>query len=294
MNWFKRRSWPGVLSIVWTLALAAEVWAVQQVRRQAARGLENLAQKKQECAWLAGQSPGLSRANEDAIAQDLVQAGQVLREWRETFRSSKEEANANSATAPATPIDGYFDLAAYVERNRGLAAQAGVMIRSDEHFGFAAHANQGPAQALVTAVFRQRLLADCLVTALLEARPERLLGIWRERPRTAAIAEAGVVGDGVPEADFFVPAARAAVNGTEGMAGEAFRLEFAAQTGALRAFLNTLATLRLPVVVHSVEAEPRSNADATADASPGSGALVGRSQTRFTVVVEYPGPLPSS
>lgn len=308
MSWLKRNPVLGAVLVLAVLALAAEGWLLQQARQQAARALAGLEQKKQEREWLARQSPALNEPNEQAIAQDLAQAGRALAGLRAALQP--REGQRSPPAAPVKPIDVYFDIAAFVEKTRALAARAQVMIKPEERFGFATHSNEGPAEELVPAVFRQRVAAQQLVEALLEERPRMLVGVQRERPLTAAQREqrnrpapagttlaspaAGAVGGGVP-ADFFAFDTADSLRVPGRVESEAFRLEFTGQTPALRAFLNSLAVLPLPVIVRRVEVEPLATESAALSA-PAAGApvpLVTQNLSKFAVVVECVELLPA-
>jgi hypothetical protein len=153
-----------------------------------------------------------------------------------------------------------------------------------------------------------------LVEALIEARPQSLLAVQRERPLTAAqrmernqLSTTGALPPAAPAArggqaeDFLEldPALSLRMPGR--VDSDAFRLEFTGQTAALRTFLNTLAAFKLPVIVRSVEVEPVATGAAPvgpAGASGPSGApvpLVAQNSSRFAVTVEYvlpePGPV---
>ncbi len=299
MNWFRRNALPGSVLLLCGLALPTEVWLWREARLQAGRALAALEQKKQERDALAQQIPALSAANEQAIAQDLNQAVKVLAGLRAALQGRDTKTPAGSP--PTKPIDAYFDLAALVEKTRTLAARAQVMIKPDERFGFAAHANEGPATELVPAVYRQRLVAQFLVEALLESHPRALLRVQRERPLTAAQRvqrnQPGPTGSpagtsptsgGGGAADYFEFDAQSSLRLPGRIESEAFRLEFTGQTPALRALLNSLASGPLPAIVRRVEVE-RVTAEAPAAASLPTGApvpLVSQNLSKFAVVVE--------
>ncbi len=308
MSWLKRNPVLGAVLVLGVLALAAEAWLLQQARQQAARALASLEQKKQERDWLARQSPAPSEANEQAITRELELARSVSAGLRSALQP--REGQSPPPAVPAKPIDAFFDIAAFIEKTRALAARAQVMIKPDERFGFATHSNEGPVEELVPAVFRQRLVAQQLVEALLEARPRVLLAVQRERPLTAARREqrnqpaqsgataanppAGAAGGGSP-ADFFDFDGADSLRVPGRVESEAFRLEFTGQTAVLRAFLNSLAALPRPVIVRRVEVEPLT-AESGASAARGAGApvpLVAQNLSKFAVVVECVELLPA-
>lgn len=299
MNRSKGNFLLGSVLLLCGLALAAEGWLWREARQQAARTLAGLELKKQERDWLARQSPALSAANEQAVAQDLTQAAKVLAGLRAALQG--RDTKTPAGPPPTKPIDAYFDIAAFVEKTRTLAARAQVTIKPDERFGFAAHANEGPETELMPAVYRQRLVAQYLVETLLESHPRALLSVQRERPLTAAQraqrnqpgptrGSAGVApasGGGLA-ADYFAFDAQSSLRLPGRIESEAFRFEFTGQTPALRTFLNGLASGPMPAIVRRVEVE-RLTAEASASATLVTGApvpLVAQNLSKFAVVVE--------
>ena len=304
MNWLKRNPLLGSVLLLLVALLAAEAWLWSRGREQARRALATLEQKKQERDWLARQSPALSGENEQAIARDLAHTQQVLVALRAALQGRDDKIRA--AAPPVKSIDLYFDIAAFVEKTRALATRAQVMARPDERFGFASHANEGPEADLVPAVFRQRVEGQYLVEALIESRPRALLAVQREHPLTAAQharrnqpAQPGAATPAAPAgpsgapADFFDFEGQMSVRVPGRVDSDAFRLEFTGQTPALRAFLNSLAAFRLPVIVRSVEVEPLTAEAPPVDPAappPAAGApvpLVSQNLSRFAVVVEF-------
>lgn len=313
MKWNKGNQLFGIVLLGLGVLAATEGWLWSRHYQESRRALAALAQKKQERDWLAGQSPALSEANEQAIGRDLAHTHKTIAALRAALAGRE---GGVIAPPPAKAIDLFFDLAAFVEKTRALAARAQVATRPDERFGFATHAHEGPEAGLVPAVFRQRVVLQYLVEALIEARPQSVLAVQRERPLTAAQRmernqpsspgappPAAPVARGGEAEDFheFDPALLVRKPGQ--MDSDAFRLEFTGRTSALRTFLNTLGSFKLPVIVRSVEVEPLAPVAAPvlpADASPPSGApdpLVAQNSSRFAVTVEYvlpePGPVMS-
>ncbi len=303
MSWLKQNPLLAAGLILGVVALGAEGWALQAARQQAARALAGLAQKKQDRDWLVRQSPALTEANEQAIAQDLVQAGKVLAALREALAA--REPAPSDAKVPVEPLEAYFGIAGFVEQMRALAARAQVTIRPEERFGFAAHANEGPAKELVPAVSRQLRLAGLLTEALIEARPRTLLAVQRERPLTAVQREqrnqsglavpSAATGNSGGSGDFMEVSTPESLRIPARLESEVFRFEFTGQTPALRAFLNSLAALPLPVVVRRVEVEPLATETvASSRAIEGAAVpLVAQNLSKFAVVVECVELLPA-
>ncbi len=288
-------------------AIFGEAWLVQRDRQLATRAVAALELKMQERDWLTRLSPALSVDNEQAIAHDVAEALKVLTGLHSALQG--KETEMMSAIPPAKSIDVYFDIAVFVEKTRAAAARAQVMIKPDEHFGFASHASEGPEAELVPAVFRQRIAGQYLVEALLESRPRAVLAVQREHPLTAAqlaqrnqpsapgvsaaVAPAGLAGQ---PGDFFDLDGQISLRVPGRVESAAFRVEFTGQTPALRAFLNSLAAFKLPAIVRSVEVEPLAAESRAATTLPAGAPvpLVALNLSKFIVVVELIEPLPAA
>ena len=316
MGWFKRNPILSAVLLLMVAGVGTEVWLLQKTRLDAQRAQFALEQKKQERDWLARQSPAPSVENQQAIEAELAAAQKTVAELRAALKG--RDADWLTTPVPAKSIDAYFDIAAFVEKMRAQAARSQVAVKPDERFGFATHANEGPEPDLLPAVFRQRLVMQRLLDDLLAARPRALLSVQRERPLTAAqrtarqsppAAVAGANQNAAPTqppaprkgdvpADFFEPDARLSLRQPDVIGAEAFRLEFTGQTPALRAFLNSLAIFKVPLIVRSVTVESLSVETPVSEASdapePAASAvttapvpLVAQNLSKFTVVVEY-------
>ena len=314
MDWFKRNPILSAVLLLMVAGIGTEIWLLQKARLDAQRAQSALEQKKQERDWLARQSPAPSAENQQAIEAELAAAQKTVAELRAALKG--RDADWLATPVPAKSIDAYFDIAAFVEKMRAQAARSQVAVKSDEHLGFATHANEGPEPDLLPAVFRQRVVMQRLLDDLLAARPRALLSVQREHPLTAAqrMARQSPPGAGANQnatpaqppaprkgdvpADFFEIEARLSLRQPAVIGAEAFRLEFTGQTPALRAFLNSLAIFKVPLIVRSVTVEslsvetPVSEATDTPEpvaraATPVPVPLVAQNLSKFTVVVEY-------
>jgi hypothetical protein len=304
MNWLKRNPLFGSALLLAAALLVMEAWLWAQARESARRALVALELKRAERDSLAGQSPALSPENEQTIARDLANTRQIVAALRSTLQG--HDTGAPAGPLPAKSIDLYFDLAAFVEKARTLAAHAQVAVRSDECLGFGTYAHEGPADELVPAVYRQRVAGQYLVESLLAARPRSLLAVRRERPLTATqlaarnssvppgavVPASPIATDGAAE-DFFEFDEKLSMRVPGLVESDAFRLEFTGQTSALRELLNSLAAFKRPVIVRRVEVEPFHADPTSADPSAApavAGApvpLVVRNLSRFAVIVEF-------
>jgi hypothetical protein len=267
MSWYRKNPLFAVGLTVFGLLALAEL-ALTYERWAASRAVANtLEQRKTELGAMAQLTPPPSREVATAIERDLAKAQQSLDSMQAELKGRGPAADRlRSAKIPAARTDAYFDLATYVERMRDLARKQDVDVRPEaSRFGFAAYANEGPAQDHIEPVFRQRQIAQYLIESLLEARPRSLLAIKREatiskaqrEARAAALANGEVPQDSDSEQgpDYFVihPGLTARVAGY--VDTTAFRFTFIAQTAALRTFLNRLASFELPVLVREVEVD---------------------------------------
>ena len=264
-----------VLVLAFVGALGVEVWLLLRESKLADRATSVLSRKIAEREWFAKQSPALTEESEQAIAADLVHAGQALAVLRATLQGP--EAGWFNTHPPAKPLDAFFDLAGFVEKTRHAAAQARVGFAPDEHFGFATYSTEGPAPELLPGVYRQRLVAQRLVDALIVARPLALLGFQREAP--AVLVEKNIA------ADYFFLNPALSLRQPGQLDTLAFRVEFSGQTATLRDFLNRIAGVSQPFIVRSVEIEPLPavNSVTPSTAIP----LVRQNFSKFTVLVEF-------
>lgn len=271
------------------LAEAGGIVAGQVAARTARRRLDRVGRE-----WRAVSSlvPSVTKESTARIEADL-------RRGRETLAGLRGELMGRGGLAggrePTQRSEAYFDLAALVERLREHAGRRGVKLKAEERFGFSAYAHEAPELERLAAVHREQVIVEHLLTALFEARPSEFLGVQREQPRrrpgqSAAVSgmgRAGARASGTEAGDYFEPDARVLVRQAGVVETTAYQLSFTGPTTALRTLLNTLVDSELPVLVRAVDVAPaettRTGAEAKrADAAP----LVGRSLSRFTVVIE--------
>ncbi len=261
------------------LVLAGEAMWLRYEQRVAVRGQAALRHKIRERDRLMAQSPALNPENEQAIADDLERIERALVEVRSEWQH--DDAAALADGVPTRSTEAYFDLARFVERERAAAGAARVGLRSDERFGFAAYANEGPAADVLPQVYRQRLVSEFLMERLIAAHPRALLALRREAvgPLPAARSQ----GD-----DCFVMDRAFSVQRAGNLETMAFRVEFSGQTASLRDFLVALADPSRSLLVRSVEVEPLPVAvsAAVSNAPEAVVPLVRRNFSKFSVLVE--------
>lgn len=221
-------------------------------------------------------------------------------------------------TSPTTRTESFFDLVTFVETTRERFRKQGITLApAAEYLGFSIYAQEAPDAAAVAAVFRQRLIAQQLMDALLEARPHSVLAVQRERllEETDQGTRLGGFARGAgSSSDTFVSDARFALASVGKTPDRAvFRLVFTGDTDALRTLINRLANSDWPLVVRAVEIQalPAEKNSAAAskereglassivlqaqapavveNAGEAFRIVVPKSYSQFTVVVEFAG-----
>jgi hypothetical protein len=269
-----------LLLLLGLTVLPLEAWLVRREHRRALSALAALEQKKQERDWLARQSPAPNPLNAAAIAVEVEESRRKL------ARLLEEIGGGWGATEPVPdkPVESYFALTHFGQRMRERAIKAKVALKPGEHFGFASHANEGPAAEVLRAVHRQVHIMEYLVDALLEAGPKALLSVKRTFPKISPDTELSGGGE-----DYCVlpPALSLPESGL--VETDGFRLEFTGSTTVLRLFLNTLARSRRTAIVRTVEAEPLvPTPQAPAPAGHEAWPVIRAGDAKFVVTIEVP------
>lgn len=282
-----------VIALVLLAVAFAGLGAGVYLSRRSMRTAEQRLQRQQR-EWTAVQriSPSPTPTVASALTGDVAQAAATLETLQARLRGGKRAAALETAKVPVERMDAYFDLASYVERMRASAARHQVAVTADEHFGFSAYANGGPAKDRIPAVFRQRQVLEYLLEELMAVSPLRLEKVER-----------GALSADIPgreaEQDLFAMDPNWSVRVPDFIDTLAFRISFTGETSVLRRWLDRLAKFELPVVVRMVEAAPLKGAVRSmmatsqphslvlAQETPSPQPLVERSPVRFTVTFEY-------
>jgi len=279
MNAFRKTPIFASLMTVFVVVGLAELTLTYDRYAASRAAAKKLELRKLELQAMADLTPLPTRTVAMVIEADVTRAQRSLEAMQAELKGRGPAAERMRKTKlPAARTDAYFDLATFVEKTRELARKHEVDIRPEAaRFGFSAYVNEGPELARISAVFHQRLIAEYLVEALLEAKPRALLSVQRERAltkeeretRDAAVAAAIAAGTpleadnpavsaGLEGPDFFNLDPRVSARTAGYIDTQAFRLVFIGQTDALRTFLNRLAGFELPVLVREVEVDPAS------------------------------------
>lgn len=301
---------------VFGLSSAVAGWGIYNRNSAASFEAAQLTRKLSEFSALQSVKPIPSESSKVAVEADLLRTEKALSTMRDELKGRGPVAeNLRNAAVPSQPTEVFFNLETFVEKLRQKAQAAEIKVKADERFGFYTYDRNGPERDLIPQVFRQRLVAEYLMDALIDARPSELLSLHRERPLTKAEQDSIAAGGPRPvstastngqatNTDFFDidPRISARVPGFVG--ATAFRLTFISETGTLRALLNKLATFELPLVVRGVEVEsvvkpaiaaPQSNSLSSlfGAAAPAASAepskpkpIVNKVLSKFTVTVE--------
>ena len=263
------------LLIVICVVVAGEAWICYNRFEVAKKSAAGLRAKRTELASLEAVRPFPSEESKAAVEADLRRTQVALDTMRAQLKGRGPAAEQlRNTKIPAEPTDMFFDLATFIEKTREKAQQGAVKIKADERFGFATYANAGPERDLIPQVFLQRQIAQYLIEALIDAHPSELVSLQRERPLTKAQRDLLGTGQSLPpvsrssapggESDLFEIDPRITARVPGFVVATSFRLNFIGDTGALRAFLNKLATFELPLVVRSVEVAPATATAGTA------------------------------
>jgi hypothetical protein len=291
-------SWLPILVVGCVLVAGALGWLAWQERANGYKAQAALRAKVAERDFAIAQSPQPSEATEKTLRDEVAALRQSMRSLA-TALAGQASASLESA-APANPVDAYFELATFVEKNRALAAAARTSLAENERFGFSLYQTEGPGLEILPAVARQAGVMRHLLECLFESSPHMLLAAQRERPLTSAQRAArraggdtrvAPVGSEAATRDYFAidPALSLFAPGeTDTMA---FRVEFTGRTSALRGFLNALAAFKLPLFVRSVEVEPLASnqlpsAGPTGTESTAPLPVIAQNVSKFAVVVE--------
>lgn len=285
----RHRGFLGGLVALAVVGVAAAAVLLERAHAAIRMGKE-LQRYRQELHTLALRAP-----SEETLRHTAGKRTEVRRELGErqaALRARVAGTNLTAQPVPDTTAAAFFDLAELGQRMRERARQAGVRLRADERFGFPEHANTGPEAALIAAVFRQRLIVEHLLDALWAARPDELVAVRRERPRSdhaTASDPNNLAGTDDRRDSFLEIAAPVSSRQAGAIEATAFRLEFVGPTAALRRLLNAFAEDEWPLSVRLVEASPVElveNENAVAGESDAR-VLVRTRPTRFAVTIEF-------
>ena len=263
----------GVLAAL-LLVLAAEGWCLWARAAAAHAARRRVQQQEGQLRQLADTVPPPTGEMAAQIERDLARTRAALAAMQAELRGRGPVVERVRKTRPPERrTDAFFDLASFVERTRDRARRAGVGLADGEMFGFSLYAHTGPEPDLIPAVFQQRLIAQYLVEALIDARPRQILSFLRERPlspqQRAARAQAEPAGSAPGEPanppdtpddasipDLFTLEPRFSARAPGFVDTQAYRATFVGHTATLRTFLNKLAGYELPLVVRQVEVAP--------------------------------------
>ena len=286
MSGFGLEPWRRGIAFLLATGIAVGAWqlavGIRAARTAAIAGARQERQWRTLTATEAPPAPAQIQAAEAALAEARSSFAEL------SVQLATEEPEAPPG-GPATRTEAFFRIAGFCRCMRERMQQAGVELRPDEQFGFAAYAGVPPPAELMAAVERQERIAAALLDRLAAAHPRQLLALQRTRPDAKAEPPPGrkpAAGD----SDGFAlePGLSVAEKGL--VTSDGFRLVFVGRTPALRKFLNGLAASDLPIVVRSVAVEPAGAAASKRGSAVGGAeplVLVARPEdSRFTVTVE--------
>ncbi len=220
---------------------------------------EVLWDKQQRMVVLERQVPSATGENLEVVRTDLQKTVSALQGMLISLNVDGSNTLDLFRNPPISRTDAYFDIATFVERNRGLANKFGVEIRPEEGFSFSAYANRGPEKDFILPIYKQRKVADRILEALFIAKPNQIRWVKREdweivdQGAEVPVFKPKTESRGRSIEDIFVinPEVTARLEGVVDTI--AFQISFVGQTSSLRIFMNLMADSELPLVVRSVE-----------------------------------------
>mgnify|MGYP001195942936 CR=1 FL=1 len=281
-----------VLLAVASVITGAEIGWWWMMRGQEQKDEKRLAAQRRELLSLQNAEPAPTPESAESLKQQVRQAEEKLAALKSEWFESDTVKAWQKQKVPTDRRAAYFDVANYRQRMTALAKREQVALAKIEAFGFTAYVNEGPVETDIARVFRQRLVLEKILSALLRSRPTSLSGVAREAEKSAPNVRRTRGSDEVdPLPDVFSVR-------REGMiAAQVFEFRFIGRTAVLREWLNALAKSDLPVVVRNVIVQPaaalatRSQAvmsgivlDATDE---GFKPLVSPGDSEFIVSIEY-------
>ncbi|MCX6951053.1 MAG: Amuc_1100 family pilus-like protein [Verrucomicrobia bacterium] len=291
MNWYRKNPIFATALTVCAVLVVGEGWLIYD-RYDASRvAAKKLLQKEAELMAMRDLVPVPTRPVAAAIEADLARAQRSVAVMQAELHGRGPAAERLAAAkVPTARTEAYFDLATFVEKSREMAKKHDVEIRPEAaRLGFALYASEGPKEDRIASVFHQRQVVQYIVESLIEARPRSIFSVQRERALNKAEKDALLAaqqaaangGGAAPEPpaepapgtvssveaespDLFVIDPRVTARAPGYIDTTPVRVVFTGQTGALRTFLNKLASFELPILVREVEVDRASAEEAAA------------------------------
>jgi len=196
-----------------------------------------LATKERRQASIANSESEPTQARAESLARELSKLRAAISEAEWIWHNNPIAHAFSDFPPPSNRRAAYFDLVRYRQALADLARERGVEIGQDEFFGFRAYANEGPEEADILEVHRQRLVLERVLEPLLHSRPQRLLAVIREEPQPSSER---------PEAS----------KSEDVELRHRFQIRFRGTTAVLRDWLNELSRAQLPILLSGVSVEP--------------------------------------
>jgi len=216
----------------------------------------------QQTQWraLAASEPAPIATVAAELSRQLEDAEGIVADLRRQLGAGRRDA-IKAEEVPATRADAYFALAQFMQRQQAAAERAGVELPDNPAFGFSAHRNSGPADEHRILVHRQMLVLERLLTTLWESQAEKLVRVQRENPllRVGEGSTAATAREGDP-GDWLVWPASRSLRSRGIVDTMALRISWVGRTATLRAWLQLLRDVDVPVVVREIQVEPAAEA----------------------------------
>jgi hypothetical protein len=291
----RRHPWLSFLLLSALVAAGGATREIFALRSSAKTSRHRLERINRELRSLSERGPTPTAENAAAIAEDLSAGQRALDEWRAALPAElTAPAREKNSRVEIQRPQAFFELASFVERMRDRAQRAGVRIKADERFGFAAYAHEAPPAPHVAEVMQHQRRIEILIGAVLDARPDEIAGVEGDFSRPPgpvksmpAARLSGSSGKPIPAKDSRALDPRCSLRTAGAIETTAYWVSFLGTTSVLRAVLNALADPAVPLWVRTVEVTPADSLSGKKTLETGEVApLVARTRSRFDVTVE--------
>ena len=217
MNFVKRHPIFATIITLLALLILAEVSYVQVLRTRVAAAEKDVHQRIAELDQLQRQKPTPLGENLRLARDDVARTGEVLANMLSILNVTGPDDLDFFKGEPATRPDAWFEISQFVDRMTTEARKSNVELKTDERFGFAAFANEGPEPAYIRSVYRQHRIAEYLLGKLFAARPRTLIAMQREEP--VATVAPGAATPAASPGPAGIPRSSGPVNGARAPGG---------------------------------------------------------------------------
>ena len=266
MQWFKKN--PIFCSVLLALGLLIILQIAFLISKQAelADARTNLENQVRERDRLYARQPSPVAENAAFVEEDKEAHLDTLTQLRDIY---KVEGRVEElfASPPSTNTAAFFEISQWrVDTLRQFREVGMVRDGQDEiNLGFRTHATEVSSDDPIERIHRQRKIIDYLIQSLYKAEPDSLIRVRRHDPKEVLEEEAQEedftrfrpqMRTGTREGDFFTINPRLTLRRPGLITTEPIEIVFTGQTDTLRTFLDELQTMKYPIFIRNIAAEP--------------------------------------